>query len=90
MTDYPTQLDEMKPVVIKWTVSIDEEIDDCLYGGYYLHTREHGTEGAPYVQVEKGGEWIPVVDWKEGYKVNAMALRRIARHFIELGKQMEK
>ena len=78
----------MKPVTINLTLSIDDEIDAAIWGGFYSHTRSD--EGAPFVQLGEGRPWIPVVDWKDNsYGVTAATLRRVASHFIEIGKHIK-
>lgn len=78
------------PIVIPLIISIDAEIDDVLYGGFHSHTRQYGgTDGAPFVQMAEGGEWIPVKDWKDGkYEMDAKQLRKLAWQFIHIGQHL--
>lgn len=82
----------MKPIKITITTTIDEEIDQALYGKYYAFSRydpEHPWENRPFVKIEKGGVWVPIKDWKNGlYIITDGQLREIARHFIEVGKRL--
>lgn len=82
----------MKPITITLTTTIDEEIDQAIYGDFYAFSRfdpVHPGEVHPWVQMKQGGEWIPVQDWKGSrYMCTAATLRRLARHFIEVGKHM--
>lgn len=82
----------MNPIEFTIQISIDEEIDDALYGHFYSHTRDGlRFDGAPFVQMEKGGEWIPVRDWRAGkYDIDAKTLRNLAKHFIEIGKHIKE
>ncbi len=79
-----------KPRKKSFIVSIDAEIDDVLFGDFYAHSRQNsGTDGAPFVQMAEGGEWIPVKDWKEGkYEMDAKQLRKLAWKFIHIGKHL--
>ena len=80
----------MKPIKINLTISIDDEIDEAIYGGFHSHTRD--LNGEPFVQIESDkGAWIPVADWKSGrYIATQDTLRRVARHFIEIGKHIKE
>ena len=86
----------MNRIVINLTLSMEEEIDEAIYGGFYSHKRVHLGESdkyAPgmYVQMEAGGEWIPVNDWRHHrYIATEETLVRIAKHFIEIGKRMNQ
>lgn len=80
----------VKPIFFELETTVDEELDDAIYGRFYLYSR-YGKEPGVYVQTERDGEWIPVRDWTAGkYDVMPEDLRRIARHFIELGRQVER
>lgn len=52
----------MKPVTFNFIISIDDEIDEAIYGGFYSHTRND--KGEPFVQIDEGGAWIRISDWK--------------------------
>ena len=77
----------MKPVTINLTITIDDELDEVIYGGFYSHTRND--KGKPFVQVFAGGAWIPVNDWKDhSYIATRDTMRRVALHFIKIGKHI--
>lgn len=82
----------MKPITITLHTTIDEEIDQAIYGDFYAFSRfdpVHPGEFHPWVQMKQDGEWIPVQDWKGSrYMCTASTLRRLARHFIEVGKRL--
>lgn len=82
----------MEPVIITLTTTIEEEVDDFLYGRFYSHTRvslDPKLYGKPHVQLRQDGDWIPVHDWKKGRRWSRDEIRALALHFIELGKRMK-
>lgn len=85
----------MNQVVINLTITLEEEIDEAIYGGFYSHKRVHKGESdeyAPgmYVKMEEGGRWIPVNDWRQHrYVATEQTLIRVAKHFLEIGKHMK-
>lgn len=84
----------MKEVVINLTLSLEEEIDQAIYGGFYSHKRVHAGESdeydpGMYVKMKMGGKWIPVNDWRgHRYIATEETLIRIAKHFMDIGKHM--
>jgi len=80
----------MKPVTILLTTTISEELDEVIYGGFDAFTRDPGN-GKPYVRLTTDGPLIPIQDWKDGsMPITPTLLRKIAAHFIELGKRLKE
>ncbi len=86
----------MNPIIINLSITLEEEIDEAIYGGFYSHRRVHKGESdkyAPgvYVQMEEGGKWISVNDWRHHrYIATEETIIRIAKHFIEIGKHLKE
>ena len=79
----------MRPPKVNLPFELDEEIDRAIYGDFYDHARNFS--GAPVVQLRPDGAWISIADWKDHrYVATPETLRRIARHFIQIGKQLKK
>ena len=82
-------------IQIELTLDFEEEIDNAIYGDFYSYCRvDHETkEYKPgiYVQMKQDGPWIQVNDWKHHrYIATEDTIKRIARHFIEIGKHMKE
>lgn len=86
----------MKPVTFTLNLDFEEEIDNAIYGEFYAHCRVAAgelpdREPGVYIQIKEGGPWIPVNDWKRHrYIATEDTIKRIARHFIEIGKHMKE
>lgn len=79
----------MKKIEFNLQLSLDEELDEAIYGGFYSHTRDD--EGNVFVKTSESAPWIPVNDWKQHrYVATQDTLRRIARHFIQIGKHLKE
>jgi len=80
----------VKPVRFILKTTISEELDEVIYGGFDAFTRDPGNDH-PYVRLTPDGPLIPVEDWKDGSMlITPTLLRKIAGHFIELGKRLKE
>ena len=82
----------MKKIEINLQLSLDEELDEAIYGGFYSHTRDD--KGNVFVKTSESSPWIPldpVNDWKQHrYIATEYTLKRIAAHFIRIGKHLKE